>query len=182
MADTADDTRVLMAVITGSRGLRGEVRIKSFAADPMSVFDYGPLDDEPGARRFEGSVTGQSKGQVFARLVGVSDRNGADALKGTRLFIDRRQLPEPDEDEFYHADLIGLRAETTDGQSLGVVRAVHDFGAGTSLEIVGDETGLQVLPFTKAVVPVVDLKGARVVIDPPEALEAKEPTEAEDTK
>lgn len=168
MSAPSETPRVLMAVVTGSRGLRGEVRLKSFAADLEGVFDYGPLSDEPGTRTFSGRVTGQSKGQVFARLDGVTDRTAADAMKGTRLYLDRAALPAADEDEFYHADLVGLRAETVEGTDLGTIRAVHDFGAGASLEVLGDETGITVWPFTKAVVPVVDLAGGRVVIDPPD--------------
>ena len=182
MVETADDTRVLMAVITGSRGLRGEVRIKSFAAEPMSVFDYGALEDKPGARQFEGKVTGQAKGQVFARLRNVSDRDTADALKGTELYLNRENLPAPDEDEFYHADLIGLRAETVEGKDLGIVRAVHDFGAGASLELIGEETGIQVFPFTKAVVPRVEVSNGRVVIDPPDDLVVQENEETGGTE
>lgn len=167
---------VLLGVVTGARGLRGEVRIKSFTADPADVLAYGPVRNEKGDRVLTGRVTGQAKSTVLARFDGIDDRTAAEGLKGMRLYVARNAMPEPDEDEFYHSDLVGLRAELTNGDVLGDIRGVHDAGAGASLEIAGPDGPLMV-PFTRAAVPVVDIAGGRVVIEPPAGL--LEPAEPE---
>jgi len=105
---------------------------------------------------------------VVARIDGVDDRDAAAALRGTKLYLDRAALPEPEAEEFYHADLIGLACETPDGKSLGKVKAIHDFGAGDVIEIDGFDA---MIPFTQAVVPEVDIAGHRLVVIPPEATE-----------
>jgi len=169
---------VRLGVIVGARGIKGEVRIKSFTDAPEDIAAYGPLFDREGTRRFDLKVTGTQKGLVLARFDGVTDRNGADALKRTELFIDADQLPDPDADEFYHRDLEGLDAVTVTGDGLGRIRGVFDFGAGPVLEL---DDGIMV-PFTQAAVPEIDLKARRVVIDPPDGLfETPEP-EAESDK
>ena len=159
--------RVCLGVITGTRGLKGELRIKSFTEKPMDLTAYGMLTDESGGRTFVLKLLSMVRGQVIARLDGVQTVDAAAALKGTRLYVDRNALPQAAADEFYHADLIGLEAEDTHGRALGTVTAVHDYGAGTVLEIGG---GLMI-PFTQKAVPVVDLEGGRVVIDPPHEIE-----------
>lgn len=162
--------RVCVGVITGAQGVRGAVRVKSFTADPEDLAAYGPVEDEAGERRFELRVVGRAKGVVVAKLAGIEDRDAAEALRGMRLYVGRAALPPAGEEEYYHADLLGLRAELADGSVLGRVRAVHDFGAGDSLELERPEGGLLMVPFTRAAVPVVDLAGGRVVIDPPAGL------------
>ena len=157
---------VRLGVIVGVRGIKGEVRIKSFTEVPEDIAAYGPLYDEDGARRFDLRVTGLHKGMVIGRIEGVRDRTAAEALKRTALFVDRSQLPPPEEDEFYHSDLEGLKAVGVGGEELGVVRGVFDFGAGPILEIDG---GVMV-PFTTEAVPEVDIAGGKVTIDPPEGL------------
>jgi 16S rRNA processing protein RimM len=129
-------------------------------------------------------VTGRAKGAVLARIEGVTDRDQAEALKGTRLYVDRAALPALYEAEtYYHADLIGLAAEDREGRSLGRVVAVENFGAGDLLEIAegpGGQGGKSLLvPFTRAAVPVVDLEGGRLVVDPPEEVEARAEGSAE---
>ncbi|MDH5747953.1 MAG: ribosome maturation factor RimM [Rhodospirillales bacterium] len=173
-----DRPLVCLGVITGPRGLKGEVRIKSFTGDPAMIGAYGPLRDEDGNRVFDLKVTATAKGQVVGRIKGVDDRTAAENLKGTQLFIEKAALPETDEDEYYHADLVGLRAELKDGGSLGTVRAVFDHGAGAVLDIAGGEAGEILVPFTRAAVPEVDLEAGRVVIDPPAGL--LEPGEKEE--
>ncbi len=161
---------VCVGVVTGARGLKGEVRIKSFTADPADVAAYGEVSDESRIRSFPIRVCGQVKGLVIARLEGIADRTAAEALKGTMLFVPRDALPEPGEEEYYHADLIGLRAELAGGGELGTVKAVGDFGAGAILEIASADGKEVMVPFTRAIVPEVDLAAGRVVVDPPDGL------------
>lgn len=158
-----------MGVVTGSRGLKGELRVKAFCANPDALFDYGPLTDEKGKGSFTGRTTGEAKGQLLVRLDGVRDRTQADAIKGQKLYVARDALPEPEEDEYYYSDLVGLKAELVDGEELGVIHWVLEAGAGASLEVETD-TGTVMVPFTKAAVPVVDIKGGKVVVDPPDGL------------
>ena len=162
--------KVCIGTIVGVHGVQGLVRIKSFTADPADIAAYGAVSDESGARRFEVKVLGQARGAVLARLSGVADRNAAEALRGVRLYVPRAALPKANEDEFYHADLVGLPVETREGAPLGTVRAVHNFGAGDLLEL-RDESGRELLlPFSAAVVPEVDLAGGRIVAVLPEGL------------
>lgn len=170
-----------LGVIGGARGLRGEVRISSYTADPADIATYGPLFDDAGGAPLRITITGRSRNQMVARIDGVDDRNAAEALKGRRLCVPRDALPEPGEDEFYHADLVGLSVDHVDGNRLGVVHAVHDFGAGDVLEIAGEAGDIVMVPFTRAAVPVVDPAGGRVVVDPPPGiLEPAEPEGAGD--
>lgn len=161
---------ICVGVIGAARGLRGDLRVKSYTADVEALGDYGPLTDETGTKTFELKVTGQQKGQVLVRIKGVNDRNGADALQGQALYIERSRLPEPEEDEFYFSDLVGLKAERVDGAPFGDVLEADDFGGGPFLEIAAPGHGRVLVPFTKACVPVVDIAGGRVVIDPPDGL------------
>lgn len=154
-----------VGVVVGAHGIKGDVRVKSFTADPDDLVAYGPLADELGQQRFRLTLVGRGKGVVICRLAGVSDRNGAEALKGTRFFLDRAVLPAPAEDEFYHADLIGLPVFFADGEAIGVVSGLYDFGAGDLLEIRRTEGALVMIPFTKDVVPVVDMAARRVVVE-----------------
>jgi 16S rRNA processing protein RimM len=162
--------RVCVAIVTGAHGVKGAVRLKSFTADPADVARYGPLEDESGERHFALSLVGAGKGVLLARLAGIADRNQAEALRGLRLYLRRAALPPTADDEYYHADLIGLDARLTDGGVLGRVRAVHDFGAGDTLEIERAGGPPIMVPFTRAVVPVVDLEAGRLMIDPPPGL------------
>jgi 16S rRNA processing protein RimM len=162
--------KVCIGTIVGVHGVQGAVRIKSFTADPADIAAYGAVSDESGGRRFEVKVLGQARGSVLARLSGVASRDAAEALRGLRLYVPRAVLPQTNEDEFYHADLIGLPVETREGAPLGSVRAVHNFGAGDILEL-RDESGRELLlPFSDAVVPEIDLARGRIVAVPPEGL------------
>jgi 16S rRNA processing protein RimM len=161
--------RILIGIVTGPHGVTGAVRIKSFTARPEDIAAYGALADDTG-RRFALRLVGAGKGVLIARLSGVEDRNRAEELRGLRLYLPRAALPPAATDEFYHADLIGLAAVTGDGTALGRVRAVHDFGAGDTLEIERAAAPPAMVPFTRAIVPVVDLAGGRLVIDPPPGL------------
>jgi len=170
VAISAPDKRVCGGVIAGAHGVRGAVRVKSFTADPADVARYGPLEDESGERCFSLRLVGSAKGVVIARLAGVADRDRAEGLRGLRLYLARAALPPTAEEEYYHADLIGLEAALADGTPLGQVRAVHDFGAGDTLEIERPEGPPAMVPFTRAIVPIVDLDGGRLVLDPPPGL------------
>ena len=160
--------RVLIAQIGAAHGVRGEVRLKAFTEDPMSVARYGALETEDGARRFEIEAVRPAKDMLVARLKGVADRNAAEALKNLRLYVARAKLPKPADDEFYYADLVGLAATTADGGAFGTVKAVHNFGAGDLLEIEPASGGATLLlPFTEATVPAIDLADRKLVVAPP---------------
>jgi len=167
---TATAKRVCVGVVTAPQGIGGAVRIKSFTARPEDIAAYGPLADENGTQRLELRLVGVAKGVLIGRLSGVEDRNRAEALRGLRLYLPRAALPPPEEEEYYHADLIGLDAVLADGTLIGRVRAVHDFGAGDTLEI--ERKGAQpfMAPFTRAIVPVIEIEGGRLVVDPPPGL------------
>ncbi len=165
------ESRICVGAIAGAFGVTGEVRLKSFCAEPEDIATYGPLWTEDGARSFTIEITRAVKNGFAATLSGVASKEAADALKGLRLYADRDALPSLPDDEFYHADLIGLEVVDTGGRVLGRVTAVHNHGAGDLLEISGP--GLKtaaLLPFTRAAVPTVDLAAHRIVADPPEGV------------
>jgi 16S rRNA processing protein RimM len=164
--------RICVARIGAAHGTRGEVRLKSFTADPMAVTGYGPLESEDGAARFEIEAARPAKNHLVVRFRGIADRSAAERLANIRLFVPRSRLPPPAPDEYYHADLIGLAAVAADGSAVGRIAAVHDFGAGDILEIAPSAGGPNLmLPFTDAFVPEVDIAGGRVVVVPPQESE-----------
>jgi len=163
--------RICVGAITGSFGVRGEARVKSFCADPAAIGDYGPLSTEDGATTYTLTITRPVKSGFAVRLSGVKTKEAADALRGTTLFAPRAALPTLPDDEFYHADLIGLTAVDTGGAELGRIHAVHNHGGGDLLELrAKGQKGTVLVPFTQAIVPTVDLGAGRIVIDPPEGL------------
>ncbi len=160
--------RVCVGAIAGAFGVRGEVRLKSFTSQPNDIAAYSPLWTEDGARSFTVRLTRPVTGGLGARLSGVDTREAAEALKGVTLWADREKLPSLPDDEFYHADLIGLAVYDTGGAPLGKVRAIYDHGAGDILEIFGPgRKQTLLLPFTRAAVPTVDLAAGRIIADPP---------------
>ena len=167
---TLKDPLICVGAIGSARGLKGDVRVKSFTADPNAIGAYGPLTDETGTKTFEVKVIGQQKGMVLARIKGVDDRNAAEALNGQALYISRDSLPDTDEDEYYFSDLVGLKAIHVDGSDFGEVVEAEDYGAGAFLEVATKQHGRVLVPFTKACVPNVDLESGEVVIDPPQGL------------
>ncbi len=159
--------RVRVGVIAGVHGVRGAVRIKSFTEEPADIGFYSPVENEVGSVKFRLKVTGEVKGLVIATLDGVADRDAAEALKGTELWVARERLPRLAEDEFLYSDLIGLVVEGVDGKRLGTVKAVADYGAGDVLDIRLEPKGDMMVPFTKDSVPDVDVPGGRLVVIPP---------------
>jgi 16S rRNA processing protein RimM len=160
----AEGKPILLGRIAAAHGVRGEVLIKPFTERPRDIAAYGPLDDGRGRTLQIEAVRVTPKG-VVAAIAGIGDRNAAEALKGTPLYVDRDCLPAPDEGQFYHADLIGLAAVDPGGRPLGEVVAVHNHGAGDILEVRLAETGRsELVAFTDAFVPEVDLAGRRVVV------------------
>jgi 16S rRNA processing protein RimM len=168
--------RVIVAKIGAPHGVRGEVKLWPFTQDPMAVTEYGPLETKDGARRFEIETVRAAGNHLVARLKGVDDRDAAQSLTNTELYVSRDRLPAIDEgDTYYHSDLIGLDAVTEDGAQIGTVHAVHDFGAGPVLEITPLGSGdTLLLPFTDATVPKIDLDAKQVVVVPPAEIEARE--------
>ena len=160
--------RVCLGQIGAAHGVRGEVRLRSFTAEPEAIANYGPLETEDG-RVFRIESLRPAKDLFVATLSGVADRNAAEALTNLKLYVPRERLPELDEaDEFYHADLIGLSVVDRGGHPLGTVVAIHNFGAGDLIEVrqaKGNAT--QMLPFNTATVPEIDLAAGRLVVEPP---------------
>jgi len=170
------ERRVLMGRVLGAHGIKGAVRVLSYAATPEDIARYGALEDESGGRKFSLTVVGKARGAVLAAVAGIEDRNAAEDLKGTKLYVARSALPAPDEGEFYWDDLVGLKVEVVGGTVLGEVIAVHDYGGGPSLEVKRKVGSPVMVPFTNRAVPVVDLEAGRLVIDPPEGLFETPPT------
>jgi 16S rRNA processing protein RimM len=168
--EDGDDERLLLGEIGAAQGLKGEVRIRSYTQDPAAIARYGALEDGYG-RRIEIESVRVTPKVLIARIKGVATREEAEALVHTKLYIERARLPEREEDEWYHIDLIGLAAIGKDGEPIGTVVGVHNFGAGDLIEIKpvsGGATAL--LPFTRDTVPEVDVKGGRLTLVPPEGL------------
>ena len=165
--------RVLLGRIGGAHGLKGEVVVQSFAARPLDLKAYGVLTDDAGKREFEIVSLREAGKGLIARLMGVEDRNHAEALRGTELFIERAKLPPPRADDFYLADLIGLTAAMSDGTILGEVIDVPNYGAGDLIEIKPEAGGDTLLiPFTRDFVPSVDIPSGRILVVQPEVVDA----------
>jgi 16S rRNA processing protein RimM len=170
--------QICVARIGAAHGVRGEVKLWTFTEDPFAVKRYGPLLTRDGARQFEVTQAREAKGHLVATLKGVATREDAERLNGVELYVARDKLPATGEDEYYHADLIGLAAVTPLNEPLGRVVAIHDFGAGDIIEIAPPHGATLLLPFTNAVVPSVDLAGGRVVIELPKEIEGDSPDSA----
>ena len=166
---------VCVGVVTKPKGVHGAVRVKSFTAEPGDITAYGPLHDGPGGPTLELELREIRGDMIVARVAGVADRDAAEALRGKRLYVPRAALPEAGEDEYYHADLVGLAVELADGARFGTVHALHDFGAGVILEVARDDGDTVMLPFTRRAVPEIDIAGGRMVIEEPDEVTADPP-------
>jgi 16S rRNA processing protein RimM len=167
--------KICVARIGAPHGVRGAVKLWTFTEDPLAVKAYGPLLSKDGARSFELAQLRAAKDHLVATFKGVTTRGEAERLNGLELYIAREKLPATEEDEYYHADLIGLAAVTTGGEPLGRVVAIHNFGAGDIIEISPSNGPTIMLPFSNAVVPRIDLAAGRVVIEMPREIEGEEP-------
>jgi 16S rRNA processing protein RimM len=157
--------KVWVARIGAAHGVRGEVKLWSFTEDPAAVANYGPLESQDGSRRFEIEALRPAKDHFVARIAGIADRDAAEKLRNVDLYIPRKRLPEIDEaDTFYHADLIGLKAVTQNGDDVGTVSAIHNFGASDVIEIKPPAGEALLMPFTDATVPEIDLDARRIVV------------------
>ena len=168
---------VCVARIGAAHGVRGAVKLWTFTEDPFAVKRYGPLLSKDGKRQFEVATAREARDHLVATFKGVTTRDEAERLNGIELYVVRAKLPATDEDEYYHTDLIGLAAVTTDGAALGRVLAIHNFGAGDIIEIAPPKGTSLLLPFSNAVVPEVDIAGGRVVIALPEEIAGEESEE-----
>ncbi|MCX7384834.1 MAG: ribosome maturation factor RimM [Alphaproteobacteria bacterium] len=165
------DRSILLGVIGRPHGVRGFLHVHSYTAEPTDLTAYGPLDDGKGRQfrlRWQSEGIARVAEIVAGKPVWAADREAAALLTNTRLYVARELLPSPDEDEFYLVDLVGLAAFDPAGAPIGTIDAVHDYGAGASLEI-----GRLIIPFTRASVPEVDIAAGRVVVQPPEEVEVK---------
>src|SRR6476661_4007416 len=170
---------ICVARIGAAHGVRGAVKLWTFTEDALAVQRYGPLSTKDGARQFEVTHAREAKDHLVATLKGVATREDAERLNGIELYIGREKLPATEDDEYYHADLIGLAAVNAAGEPLGRVSAIHNFGAGDIIEVAPPNGATMLLPFTNAVVPTVDLAGGRVVIELPAEIEGDDPSSAD---
>ena len=165
------DAKLCLGMVTGAHGVRGDVRVESYAARAGDLASYGPLTDEAGQRRFALTLRGAAGARLIARIEGIADRNAAEALKGTRLYVARAALPALETGEFYAGDLVGLACVDADGAPMGTVKALHNFGAGEVIEVERPGAPSLLLSFTRDTVPEIDLAHGRLVIAPPRELE-----------
>ena len=157
--------RICLGAIVGVHGIRGEVKVKSFTEVDRDIDKYGDVENEDGSRKFSIKVVGHSKDLLRVKVKGCDDRNTAETLIGTGLYVSRSLLPELGEEEFYHTDLIGLEAKTADGTVIGRVNAVYNFGAGDLLELKMNGGAPEMLPFTKQYVPTVNIKDGFIIVE-----------------
>lgn len=174
------DNPILMARIGAPHGVRGEVRVKSFAADPVALGDYGKLFDAQG-RKFEIKAARPSKTVLVVKFAGVNSREAAEALNGVELFVDRSALPEPEEDEFYYSDLIGMTVTDAAGEPIGALRAIEDYGSGDVLEITLAKGGSELVMFTRDNVPEIDMDARTITVVMPDTVEARENADEAET-
>jgi 16S rRNA processing protein RimM len=164
---TGAGDRVLLGEIVGVHGIKGDLIVRSYTEAPDAIGSYGALSDETGARSFAVTVIRCGPKGVVARIAGIDDRTAAEALRGTKLYVARAKLPAAADNHYYHADLIGLVAAAPDGQRIGRIVAVHNYGAGDFVEITTVEEQQLLVPFTDACIPVIDLDaGLATVIAP----------------
>lgn len=157
--------------VSGAFGVKGEIRITTFTEDPLALKTYRDLKREDGSAGLTLTTVRAVKGAVIVTATGIDTRDQAEALKGLKLFVSRNDLPDPDEDEFYLADLVGLAVRDPAGEALGIIKSVQDFGAGDLLEVQPPVGATWWLPFTREAVPDVDIAGGFVIAVRPEEID-----------
>lgn len=167
------DEKICVGVITSAHGVRGHVKVRSFTAYAPDFAAYGDLKDASGTHSYAVKIVGELKDQFLVGINGVNDRNAAEQLRGVKLYIERSRLPETAEDEFYYADLIGMAVETPQGETIGSVAAVYNFGAGDVLEVKRPDSSTEFVSFTRQTVPAVDVESRVLTVCMPETVEAK---------
>jgi 16S rRNA processing protein RimM len=171
----ASDDYICLGVVIGAAGIKGEVKLKSFTQEPLGIGDYGPLFDETGTKTFKIKSLRATNKAIIAKFAGINDRNEAEALIRQELYVPRSALPEAEDDVWYYSDLVGLEARSPEGDVIGTVEAVHNFGAGDLLEIKlagGQHT--EMLSFTSKTVPKVDIAAKYIIVIWPEDVEARD--------
>ena len=175
MSQGSSKRMVLVGKIVGAHGLRGQVKVHSYTANPRDIANYGTLYDQAGKLTYKLKIMGDSKDGLLANVRGITERNQAEILRGTELYIPRGALPDTAEDEFYIEDLIGLRVQLEDGTLFGTIKAMLNYGAGDLAEIkLPDQPKTELFLFNHATFPVIDLKEGILVIHPPEIIETDE--------
>ena len=162
-----DQNRICVGVVVGSHGLKGYVKIKSFMVLPEDIAAYGPLTDKNSKRSFNLDLISNNKKGLVAKLSGVTDRNASEAMRGVELYLSRDLLPKLEDDEFYYADLVGLKVENTNGDTIGIVSMVDNYGAGEIIEVDLQDGGTEMYKISPEVVPEIDMENGRIVVDPP---------------
>lgn len=162
------DKFICVGAIGGGFGVHGDVRLKSFCAEPADITKYSPLQDENGKIYTLGHVRSMKDGLIVS-IKEITSKEAADALKGIRLFASRERFPDLIDDEYYQSDLIGIEVFDTNGAALGKVKSLQNFGAGDILEVQLKGNTI-LIPFTRAIVPTVDIKAGKIIIDPPAGL------------
>lgn len=171
MADNSSGLHLIcLGVISGAHGVRGQVKIRSFTSSPDDISSYGALRDKAG-KIYNINITGRTNDVLIASIDGIDDRDSADKLRNIELFVERSALPEPDKDEYYLEDLMGLEVLTQDNMHYGYIISVNNFGAGDILEIKLASGKEEFQPFNKSIFPVIDIKNKRLIILPPENIE-----------
>ena len=164
---SASDNRICVGIVTGPHGLKGDVKLKSYPENPKDVAAFGPVTDKSGERQFDIRILSANQKGLVVELSGVRGREAAEAIRGTELYMVRDLLPELEEDEFYYSDLVGLVVEDINGAAIGTVSLVDNYGAGEIIEVDLKDGGTEMYPMSREVVPTIDLKNGRVVINPP---------------
>lgn len=181
MTNDEQTRRVLLGEISGVHGIRGDILVRTYTATPEAIANYGPLTNATGAKAYSLTIVRVTDKGVVARIAGISDRTTAEALRGTKLFVARERLPEAPASEFYHADLIGLKALTEDGTQLGEIVSVQNFGAGDLLELKPLTGTSEFIPFEDQWVPHVDLAtGTLIIKRPPSTGDESEEAESDE--
>lgn len=159
------EDKVCLGAIVGVHGIRGEVKVKCFSDDEKNFNSYGVFTDEAENKTFKAKAVGHSKELLRVKIQGVDDRNTAETLVGTGLYVKREKLPQLNEEEFYHADLIGLDTKNISGEIIGKVNALYNFGAGDLIEIKMADGSLEMLPFNKQYVPTIDIANRFIIVE-----------------